>query len=84
MLNRKASRTGEHSDEAAVLDVERLVQEQLQLGNKELGLWGEGDSELICCAEQQKGHPVCFGVWSDCSRVKFLTLGFFCLAEGLM
>lgn len=34
MLNRKASRTGEHSDEAAVLDVERLVQEQLRLGNK--------------------------------------------------
>lgn len=34
MLNRKASRTGEHSDEVAVLDMERLVQEQLHLGNK--------------------------------------------------
>lgn len=32
MLNRKASHTGEHRHEAAVLDVERLVQEQLHLG----------------------------------------------------
>lgn len=51
MLNRKASRTREHSDEAAVLDMEGLVQEQLHPGNKELGLW-EADSELTWCAEQ--------------------------------
>jgi len=29
MLNRKVLRTGEHGDEAAVLDIERLLQEQL-------------------------------------------------------
>lgn len=51
MLNRKASRTGEHSDGAAVLDMEGLVQEQFHPGNEELGLW-EAGSELTWCAEQ--------------------------------
>lgn len=80
MLNRKALRTG-HSDEAAVLEVERLLQERLQTWEQAAGLvrmlWSFSGA-------LSRGDIMCLGVWGDRPLLWFLAAGSFSLANGAL
>lgn len=63
MLNRRGLCTGGHSDEAAVLAVERLLQEQLQTWEQAAGLV----VRLVWSfyGVLSRGDIMCLGVWGD-------------------